>query len=77
VRDATLAVCFTLASAAAASLELLDVAGRRIAAHEVGSLGAGRHALDLGEGLRLAPGLYLVRLTQGTNSRTAKVVLLE
>ena len=76
-RGGTLAVCFTLASAAAASLELLDVAGRRIAAHEVGSLGAGRHALDLGEGLRLAPGLYLVRLTQGTNSRTAKVVLLE
>jgi hypothetical protein len=38
---------------------------RRIAAHEVGSFGAGRRALDLGEGLRLARGLRLVRLTQG------------
>jgi len=76
-RGGALTVRFTLASAAAASLELLDVAGRRIGAREVGSLGAGRHALDLGEGRRLAPGLYLVRLTQGTSSRATKVMVLE
>jgi len=76
-RGGALTVRFTLASAAAASLELLDVAGRRIGAREVGSLGAGRHALDLGEGRRFAPGLYLVRLTQGTSSRATKVMVLE
>ena len=64
------------AECGAASLELLDVAGRRIAAHEVGSLGAGPHTLDLGQDTRLAPGLYLVRLTQGANTRVTRVAVL-
>lgn len=67
---------FTLASAAAASLELLDVAGRRILARDVGSLGAGRHAVDLAEGARLAPGLYLLLLRQGESSRVTRVAVL-
>jgi len=53
---------------------LLDIAGRRIASHEVG---AGQHTLDLGGGQRLAPGLYLVRLTQGANTRTTRVAMLK
>lgn len=76
-RGGALTVCFTLPSGTAASLELLDVAGRRIAAREVGSLGAGQHTLDLGEGQHLAPGLYLVRLTQGANTRVKRVVVLK
>jgi hypothetical protein len=71
-----LSVRFTLPSAAAASLELLDVSGRRIAAREVGSLGSGQHTLDLGDGQCPAPGLYLVRLTQGANTRTTRVAVL-
>jgi hypothetical protein len=76
-RGGALTVHFTLASGTAASLELLDVAGRRIAAHEVGLFGAGRHSLDLGEGRRLAPGLYLVRLRQGANTRVTRVAVLD
>ena len=75
-RGEGLTVAFTLASGAAASLELLDVAGRRMATREVGSLGAGRHTLDLREGRGLAPGLYLVRLTQGANTRTTRVAMI-
>ncbi len=75
-RGGTLTVHFALASPAAASLELFDVAGRRIAAREVGSFGAGRHALDLREGQHLAPGLYLVCLRQGTNTRVTRVAVL-
>jgi predicted lipoprotein with Yx(FWY)xxD motif len=71
----TLTVKFALASANPASLELLDVAGRRVLSREVGSLGAGRHALDLGEGLRLEPGLYLLRLTQGGDVRATRAVV--
>jgi hypothetical protein len=71
-----LIVAFTLPSAAPARIELVDVNGRRVVEREVGSLGAGPHALDLGEGLHLAPGLYLVRLTQGTTSRTTRVAVL-
>ena len=77
VLGGTLTVRFTLASGTAASLELLDVAGRRIITREVGSLGTGRHALDLGEGQRLAPGLYLVCLRQGTNTRVTRVAVLK
>ncbi len=75
-RGDALTVRFTLASSAAASLELLDIAGRRIAVREVGSLGAGPHALDLGQGRHLAAGLYLVCLRQGTQSRTTRVAVL-
>jgi hypothetical protein len=75
-RGGALTVRFTLAGPAAASLELLDVAGRCIAARDVGSLGAGSHALDLGQGQHLAPGLYLVRLTQGANTRVTRVAVL-
>jgi hypothetical protein len=75
-RGGVLTVHFTLPTDAPASLELLDVAGRRIATREVGSLGAGPHTLDLIQGKRLAPGLYLVRLTQGANTRTTRVAVL-
>ena len=76
-RGERLSVAFTLPTAATARLELLDVSGRRVVEREVGSLGAGPHAVDLGQGTRLAPGLYLVRLTQGANTRVARVAVLQ
>jgi hypothetical protein len=75
-RGGTLTVGFTLASERVASLELLDVAGRRIDSREVGSLGAGRHTLNLGDGRLLAPGLYLVCLRQGTDRRVTRLAVL-
>jgi hypothetical protein len=75
-RGSTLTVHFTLPTGTAASLELHDVAGRRIATREVGSLGSGQHTLDLSAGQHLAPGVYLVRLTQGANTRTTRVAVL-
>ncbi len=68
---------FTLPGDAAASLELFNVAGRRIVAREVGSFGAGRHAVDLAAGRRLDTGIYFVRLQQGGNARVQRVVVLE
>jgi hypothetical protein len=58
-------------------MELLDLSGRRIAEREVGALGAGRHAIDLAQGRRIAPGIYWLRLTQGENRRTSRVAVLE
>jgi hypothetical protein len=72
-RGGALTVHFSLPTDAPAQLELLDVAGRRIASHEVG---IGQHTLDLGQGQHVAPGLYLVRLTQGVNTRTTRAVVL-
>jgi hypothetical protein len=56
---------------------LVDVSGRQVAAREVGALGVGRHVVNLGAGLQLSPGLYLVRLTQGANARVVRAALLK
>ncbi len=70
-------VAFALPSGAAARLELLDVSGRRVVSREVGSLGAGRHTVNLAEARSVAPGLYWVRLTQGADRRTTRVAVIE
>jgi len=70
-------VTFTLPSDRSATLEVLDVTGRRVAAQEVGALGAGRHSVDLARGRSLRAGIYLVRLTQGGTVATAKAVVTE
>lgn len=74
-RGATLALAFTLRTGASASLELYDVAGRRVLAREVGAFGPGRHVLDLRDA-HLAGGVYLARLTQGGEQRQARLVVL-
>jgi predicted lipoprotein with Yx(FWY)xxD motif len=71
-----LSVAFSLATAASANLELLDVNGRLVAQREVGAMGVGRHVLDLAESHHISPGLYLVRLTQGANVRVTRAVVL-
>ena len=68
-------VVFTLPSAAPATLEMIDVAGRRVMSREVGSLGAGAHSLRLGE-FGAAPGVYLVRLSQRDRVLTAHAVIV-
>jgi hypothetical protein len=75
-QGSALTVHFSLPSAAPARLELLDVSGRRVVERELGSLGAGQHTLDLGEGQHLASGLYLVRLRQGANTLVTRVTVL-
>jgi hypothetical protein len=72
-----LRIHFSLATAEPARLELLDVAGRLVLAREVGSLGAGQHVVQLGDGARVPPGVYMLRLIQGQNIRRARAAVLE
>jgi len=72
-----LAVAFSLARASPAEIEMLDVAGRRVAAAAIDALGAGPHVLRLAPAHPLAPGLYWLHLTQSGVSRTAKAVLIK
>lgn len=73
-RDGALQVVFTLPDGAPARLELMDIAGRLVAASEVGSLGPGRHEFPLGRGL--ASGIYLVRLSHPQGQARAKVAVV-
>jgi hypothetical protein len=66
---------FSLADGGPASVELMDIAGRRNAVREVGSFGPGRHRLELREDL--PAGVYLVRLAQGARTRVMKVAVLK
>ena len=60
----------------AARLELLDLAGRRVADVPLGGYGPGVHVVPLrGEGLR--PGVYLVRLTGAGAVSSRKVAVLD
>jgi hypothetical protein len=68
---------FALPNAEPATLELFDLAGRRVAGRAVGSLGGGRHAVDLAPERRLPAGMYLIRLAQGASQLTARSVILD
>jgi hypothetical protein len=71
-----LSVAFSLPAQATGALELLDVAGRRVAWRELGSLGAGRHVLSMPETASLAPGVHWLRLSQGARQAVKRVVLV-
>src|SRR5438105_1947233 len=59
-----LTVAFSLASSEPATLEILDVTGRRLFQRDMGSLDGGAHILRVGDD-HLPAGMYLIRLTQG------------
>ena len=67
---------FTLPGTGRATLDLVDVAGRRVVRREVGGLGPGRHSMVLGDAAHIAPGLYWLRLTRAGQVRTARVVVV-
>jgi hypothetical protein len=68
---------FSLASSGEASLEIVDVQGRRMFAAEVGALGPGQHVIGAEAIPPLAPGVYLVTLVQAGQRRTARGVIVQ
>ena len=70
-------IAFSLTSSAPATLDVLDLNGRRMSSRQVGGLGMGAHQLPVSNGERLRPGIYVVRLTQGGVSRTRRMVVLK
>ena len=63
-----------LPSGEAASLELFDLAGRKVWGRDVGALGTGTHEVDAGTSF--PPALYFARLRQGAELRSARLVLM-
>jgi hypothetical protein len=66
---------FSLSSEAPCSIEVWDIVGRRVSMRELQGLGPGRHVQRVHDGRRLPAGLYVVRLVQGSSSRTARLVV--
>jgi hypothetical protein len=69
-------VWFTLPTNEPATLEVVDVAGRRMLRREIGTLGPGSHSVTLDTAPMLSPGLYFLRLSQGTRRLTDRVVVM-
>jgi hypothetical protein len=71
-----LMVSFGLPDAGAAKIEMLDLAGRVVMERDVGDLGGGRHEVVLSNRGLLSPGIYLLRLTHGVESRTSRAIVM-
>ena len=69
-------VWLTLPSRERATLDLLDVAGRRVARREVGQLGPGTHLVTLTPSPTPRAGLYFLRLTQGDRELKGRVAVI-
>jgi len=65
----------TLPKIAAARLEVIDIGGRRVLERPLENEAAGTEAIELARSGQLPAGVYIVRLTQGTNTVTARVVI--
>jgi hypothetical protein len=68
---------FTLPDFAPATLELFDLAGRRVWSEEVGDLGPGHHAIEVASSDGLAAGVYIMWLRQGRHSATTRFLRLK
>ena len=70
-------VTLTLASGSPATLELLDLAGRRLHLQALDALGPGRHAVELETPRPLTSGVYFLRLAQGGRTALRRLVVLQ
>ncbi len=70
-------VGFSLPLEGPATLDVMDIAGRRVRSLEVGSRGRGSHLVRLGGNGSLQSGVYWVRLSQAGRSVIAKAAVLK
>ena len=68
---------YVLDDATRATLELLDISGRRLWSRPADALGPGPHTMSVAPSRPLRPGVYMIRLTCRTASCLRKVVRLE
>ena len=69
-------VAFAAASGAPTRVEMIDVSGRIVAVASAQVAAAGMAKVEFGRSVRLAPGVYVVRATDGVTRRVARVCVL-
>jgi hypothetical protein len=72
-----LSIRLSLPSQTPAMLECFDVSGRRVASNSLTSARSGVQRVSIGLRATSPPGVYLVRLTQGRERRSMRVVMLD
>ncbi len=71
-----LSISFSLMDDSPATLELIDLNGRRVFESSVGHLGAGYHVVPMDGGVRLPVGFYMIRLTQNHQTLNSKISIV-
>jgi len=67
---------FSLQDRGEVRFRLLDLSGRIVLEHSAGRMEPGEHVVRLGSSRRLSPGVYLLELSQGGMSVTARVAVV-
>lgn len=75
-RNGSLRLTFTLGGESTVRIELLDIAGRRVALGTPGRLAPGSHAFDLDAPGEVPAGVYFVRVEADGDFRTSRVAIL-
>ncbi len=73
--DSRVQVSFELPATAPGTVDLFDLSGRRVAHRDIGGFEPGAYVVSLGQGERIRPGIYFVRLQHGTRLAVMKVVV--
>jgi hypothetical protein len=68
-------VAFSLRGTGAVHIRLLDLGGRVVVAQTEADLGPGEHLVPL-RGSHLAPGIYVLELSQGSSTASARVAVI-
>jgi hypothetical protein len=71
-----LSVRFVLPGSAPATIEIVDVRGRRILQRDVSGLGAGRHTMVLDEDAKFGVGIYYLKLHYGRTERATRFAIV-
>ncbi|MEP7029196.1 MAG: kelch repeat-containing protein [Candidatus Eisenbacteria bacterium] len=71
-----LQVTFRLGDTRPASLDLLDVRGRRVLHRDLANFGPGLHTVELDRQDDLAAGVYVLRLSQGNRTERRKIAVV-
>lgn len=69
-------VAYRLRGTDRARLELMDISGRLVRTYELGTPGAGAHEFVLPAGGGIRPGVYLLRLIQGSDETSRRISIL-